>query len=585
MVLTAADILLDTLHRWGVEVIFGLPGDGISGVMEALGRRSGKIRFIQTRHEEAAAFMACGYAKFTGKLGVCLSSSGSGGIHLLNGLYDARLDGQPMLAITGTRLRTAIDSYGHQDVALDRLYIDVALYNTVINGVEHIENAANLACRAALTERGVAHLNFPIDLQKTPLKNQRSSRGVNSTVSFARRARLPYEGDLRRAAETLNSGRRVAILVGRGSLGAASELELVAEILGAPIVKSLMGKASLADDSPYTTGGAGPLGTSPSLAVLQSCDTLLMVGTSFPYVDYLPEAGRARTIQIDSDPTRIGLRCPVEVGLVGDSQRTLKELLPLLTYHADRSFLEKAQKNMMKWRKSLERDELSQARPLKPQAVASILGRLMDEDAIFACDGGNVAAWWARHLPAKVGQMHAISGNLGAAGSALSYANAAQTAFPNRQCLAFCGDGGFSMLMAEFATSVKYDLPVKVVILKNRRPAPLEHWSEVDVYSQAYSLQPIQFADFARACGGKGFTIQDPQECETVLAEALDEPGPVIVEVEVDTNELPERVLSGKADREEAGGGPDSGGEIDVALITEKVREMIQEMTGKSSKE
>jgi pyruvate dehydrogenase (quinone) len=443
-----------------------------------------------------------------------------------------------------------------------------------------------MACRAALTERGVAHLTFPVDLQKYPLKNQRSSRGASNTIGFARRARLPHEGDLRRAAGVLNTGKRVAILVGRGALGAAAELELVAEILGAPVVKALMGKAAVADDSPYTTGGAGPLGTLPSLKALQSCDTLLLVGTSFPYTDYLPPQGSARAIQIDLEPTRIGLRYPVEVGLVGDSQRTLKELLPLLTFKSDRSFLEKAQANMESWRERLAARTKSQAGPVKPQLVAEELGMHLADDAILACDGGNIAAWWARYLPARVGQMHAISGNLGASGAALGYAAAAQVAYPRRQCVAFCGDSGFSMLMAEFATCVKHGLPVKVVVLKNQRPASVERWTEELGQDPAYTLHPINFADFARACGGLGYRIETPQECGPILREALAADGPAVVEVVVDLAELPELMLvEMEMEAEEPAEEPQTEREIDLALISEKVREMIEEMTGRAKKD
>lgn len=583
MALTAADILLNTIQRWGVEVIFGLPGDGIAGIMQAIERTRGKVRFIQVRHEEAAAFMASGYARFTGKLGVCLGSSGSGGIHLLNGLYDAKLDGQPVLALTGTQHHALIDTYSQQDVALDRLFMDVAIYNTRIMGPEHVENVVNLACRAALTEHGVAHITFPIDIQKYPLKSERAARGASNTVSFARRARLPYEGDLRKAAQVLNEGKKVAILVGRGGLGAASELELIAEILGAPIIKALMGKSAVGDDSPYTTGSTGPLGTRPSLEALQACDTLLLVGTSFPYSDYLPRPGSARAIQIDIDPTRIGLRYPVEVGLVGDSQRTLKELLPHLTHRSARPFLEKAQKNMKAWRLMIEKEGSRQDLPLKPQVVAYQLGKLLTEDAVVACDAGSTWGWWARFLMAHEGQFHAISGNLGAAGSALSYAIAAQVADSKRQCIAFCGDGGFSMLMADFATCVKYNLPVKVVILKNQRPDAVANPPVISAQDSIYALQPIDYAAFARASGGLGFTIDSLDECVPILTEALASPGPVIVEACVDPEESLEPIVL--AEKKAPPPEKDSLRDLDLALISEKVREMIQGMADRSEKD
>jgi len=323
---TAADVLIDTIRDWGVEVVFGLPGDGINGIMEALRKRQDTVRFIQVRHEEAAAFMACGYAKYTGKLGVCVATSGPGGIHLLNGLYDAKLDGQPVLALTGMPYHDLISTHAQQDVELDKLFMDVAAYNTRIMGPAHVENVADLACRTALSYRGVAHITFPVDLQEEAVgAKERSKRNIPGHTSdvFGRSARLPDEADLRRAADLLNAGRQVAILAGQGALRATDELEQAAELLAAPIVKPLLGKAAVPDGSPYTTGPIGLLGTTPSQEALEGCDTLLMVGTSFPYIEFLPRPGQARAVQIELDPMRVGLRYPVEVGLVGDSRRTL----------------------------------------------------------------------------------------------------------------------------------------------------------------------------------------------------------------------------------------------------------------------
>src|SRR5438477_2279408 len=328
---TASDVLLDSLQDWGVDVIFGLPGDGINGIMEALRTRKDKIRFVQVRHEESAAFMACGYAKYTGRLGVCMATSGPGGIHLLNGLYDAKLDGQPVLAITGHHYHDLIGTHAQQDVDLDKLYMDVAVYNTRIMGLSHVEPVTNLACRTALSYRGVAHINFPVDLQEQEAeKGSKRARPGHSSTAWARRAALPSSEDLARAAEVLNAGGKVAILAGRGALAATEELERLAETLGAPIVKALLGKAAVPDDSPYTTGQIGLLGTRPSEEAMEECDTLFMVGTSFPYIEFLPKPGQARGVQLDLDPVRIGLRYPVEVGLVGDAVTTLRALLPLL---------------------------------------------------------------------------------------------------------------------------------------------------------------------------------------------------------------------------------------------------------------
>ena len=349
---TASDVLIDAIHDWGVDVVFGLPGDGINGIMEALRKRADKIRFVQVRHEEAAAFMACAYAKYTGKLGVCLGTSGPGGLHLLNGLYDAKLDGQPVLAITGLQYHDLIDTYTQQDVELDKVFMDVAVYNTRIMGPNHVENVADLACRAALAYRGVSHITVPVDTQDREVDHKTlSKRNVPHHTSdiCAIGAHLPPDSDLERAAYILNSGKRIAILVGRGALSATDELEVLAETLGAPIIKALLGKAAVPDTSPYTTGGIGLLGTKPSQEALENCDTLLMIGTSFPYIEFLPKPGQARAVQIELDPKRIGLRYPIEVGLVGDSRRTLQRLLPMLRRNKYRKFLEKAQAGMRDW--------------------------------------------------------------------------------------------------------------------------------------------------------------------------------------------------------------------------------------------
>src|SRR5579859_2331712 len=305
---TAADILVGVLRAWDVQLIFGLPGDGINGLMEALRRRKNEIRFVQVRHEEAAAFMACAYAKFTGKLGVCLATSGPGGLHLLNGLYDAKMDGAPVLAITGHHYHDLIDTHSQQDVDLTRVFEDVAVYNTRVMSKAHLQNVAELACRSALAYRGVAHICFPADLQDQT-DGEMSPRVKKaphySSNIYARSAGLPEEADLRRAADILNAGEKTAILVGQGALGAGNELEQIADLLGAPIIKALLGKAVVPDDSPYTTGGIGLLGTLPSQEAMERCDTLLIVGSSFPYVEFYPKPGHARAVQIDLDPQRM----------------------------------------------------------------------------------------------------------------------------------------------------------------------------------------------------------------------------------------------------------------------------------------
>jgi pyruvate dehydrogenase (quinone) len=582
--MTAADVLIESLLDWGVEVIFGLPGDGINGIMEALRTHQDKVRFVQVRHEEAAAFMACGYAKFTGKLGVCLATSGPGGIHLLNGLYDAKLDNQPVLAITGLQFHDLIGTYTQQDVALDKLFMDVAVYNERVMGPTHVENVTDLACRTALAYRGVAHLTFPVDVQEMEVKSrQRSKRNIphHSSDVSARSARLPEKGDLQRAADILNGGKKVAILAGRGALDATDELEQTAELLGAPIVKALLGKAAVPDGSPYTTGGIGLLGTKPSQEALEDCDTLFIVGSSFPYIEFMPKPDQAKGVQIELDPKRIGLRFPVEVGLVGDSRNTLRELIPLLRKKEDRSFLKAAQAGMKDWWEVMEQRATRRDKPMKPQVAAWELGKLLRNDAIVSCDSGTIATWWARQIPAKRGQMHTLSGTLATMAPGLPYTIAAQVAYPNRQCVAFVGDGGFSMLMADFVTAVKYKLPIKVVIIKNNTLGQIKWEQMVFLGNPEYGVQlhPIDFAEFAHACGGIGFTVEDPADCGRVMQEFLNAPGPAILQAVVDPLEppLPAKVRADQALHfaESLARGEPNRKKIALTAFSDKIREMI----------
>ena len=582
--MTAADVLIEGLIDWGVEVVFGLPGDGINGIMESLRTHQERIRFVQVRHEEAAAFMACGYAKFTGKMGVCLATSGPGGIHLLNGLYDAKLDGQPVLAITGLQFHDLIGTYTQQDVALDKLFMDVAVFNERIMGPTHVENITDLACRMAYGYRGVSHITFPVDLQEKELKErQRSPRNVPHHTSDvdARSARLPDRMAIEKAAEILNDGEKVVILAGRGALGATDELEQAAELLGAPIVKPLLGKAAVPDDSPYTTGGIGLLGTKPSQEAMEDCDTLLMVGTSFPYIEFMPKPKQARGVQIELDPKRIGLRYPVEVGLIGDSRNTLRELIPLLKRKEQRRFLQEAQAGMKDWREIMDKRATRREKPMKPQVVAWELGKRLRDDAIVSCDSGTIATWWARHIPARRGQMHTLSGNLATMAPGLPYTIAAQIAFPNRQCVGFVGDGGFSMLMADFVTAVKYKLPIKIVIIKNNTLGQIKWEQMVFLGNPEYGveLHPIDFAAFARACGGVGLSVDDPADCGRMMEEFLNTPGPAVLEAAVDPFEppLPAKVKAEQAVHfaESLARGEPNRKKIALTALSDKVRELI----------
>lgn len=583
MTTTASDVLVDTLINWGVDTVFGIPGDGINGVIEALRQKQDQIRFIQVRHEESAAFMACAYSKYTGKLGVCIATSGPGGIHLLNGLYDAKMDGQSVLAITGLHFHDLIDTHSQQDIDLDKVFMDVAAYNVRVMGPQHMETVADLACRAAISKRGVAHLTIPIDFQTAKVTRKHSMHNVLHHTSDirARGAQLPREADLQQAAEVLNTGKKIAILAGRGALRAGDELEQLAEKLGAPIIKAMLGKAAVADRNPYTTGGIGLTGTKPSQEAMEDCDTLLMIGTSFPYMEFLPKPGQARGVQIDIDPMRIGLRYPVEVGLVGDSVRTLQALLPLLRRNEERDFLETAQSGMKDWLQLMEERGTRQDKPMKPQVIAWELGKRLSDTAIISADSGSNTTWWARQILAKRGQMHSVSGTLASMACGLPYAIAAQVAFPDRQCVAFVGDGAFSMLMAELMTCVKYQLPIKIVIIKNNTLGQIKWEQMVFLGNPEYvcQLQPMDYAAYARACGATGFTIDDAATCPELLDRALATPGPVIIEAVVDQLEppLPPKITASQAAHftESLVRGEPNREKIVLTAASDKVRELI----------
>jgi pyruvate dehydrogenase (quinone) len=544
MTRTSAEVLVDRLAGWGVDTVFGLPGDGINGLMEALRKAQGRIRFIHVRHEESAAFAACGYAKFSGRLGVCLATSGPGAIHLLNGLYDAKLDGAPVLALTGMTYHDLIGTRYQQDVNTDYLFADVAVFNQRVMGPAHVENLVDAAIRTALARRGVAHITFPVDLQEAEAdRDEASTKNVPGHTEPERRVLpvVPRQEDLERAATVLEGRRRVVILAGSGARGAGELLEQAAERLAAPIVKPLLGKDVVPDDSPYTTGGTGLLGTRASSEALEEADALLIVGSSFPYLDYYPKPGQAVAVQIDADPTRIGLRYPVDVGLIGDAPATLTELVPMLPANADRSFLDDAQAASADWWKLMEQRASRDDVPMKPQVVAWQLGRLLDDDAIVATDSGTVATWAARQIPIRRGQRFSCSGNLASMANGLPYAMGAQAAFPDRQCVAFVGDGAFQMLMAEFAACVQERLPVKVVVVKNNTLGMIKWEQLVFLGNPEYGceLSPIDFAAFAEACGGVGIHVEDPAECGAALERMLRAEGPALLEAVVDPFEPP----------------------------------------------
>jgi pyruvate dehydrogenase (quinone) len=541
----ASELLVERLIDWRVDTVFGLPGDGINGIMEGLRRHQDRIRFVLVHHEEAAAFMATGYAKSTGRLGVCLATSGPGGLHLINGLYDAKLDHVPVLAITGMQATAQLGTTYQQEVHLDRVFEDLADYNVMVHVPVSIPTLVDIAVRTSISRRGVSHITFPVDIQEADadLAPYEGGLGVArapmTAPTYEAPVVVPDDDELRRAAEVLRSGDRTVILAGAGAIGAGSELATVAELLAAPIVKSLLGKAVVPDDHPLSIGGLGLLGTRPSEEAMEDCDTLLMVGTNFPYTEYLPE--KARVVQIELDPTRVGNRVPVEVPLVGDAGRTLAALRGHLDRKEDRRFLERAQERMASWREDLAALESPDREPIQPQYLMRTIDRHAAPDAILSSDSGTIATWAARHFDIRGDRMFMLSGNLATMAPGLPYAIAAQVAHPDRQCIAFVGDGGFAMLMAEFLTATRLGLPIKVFIANNGELGQIL-WEQMVLGFPEYGVRwerPADFSAWAQACGGKGIRVEKPADVESAVVEALEHPGPALVDVVVNPDEPP----------------------------------------------
>jgi len=584
MAKTVADLLIERLIGWRVDTIFGFPGDGVNGIFEALRNHQREIRFIQVRHEEAAAFAACGYAKYTGRLGVCLATSGPGGVHLLNGLYDAKCDGQPVLAITGHTFHDLIGTHYQQDVDLDKLFMDVAAYNQRVMGPAHVQNVVDEAIKTALAYHTVAHITIPKDIQDWTGKDDRRS-GANvpthSSDMYAAAYTVPSPAALQAAADAINRGAKVAILAGRGCLGAGKEVLELSEMVAGPIVKPLLGKAVVPDRSPNTTGGIGLLGTAPSQDALRECDTLIIAGSSFPYMEFYPDPGQATTIQIDIAPTRIGLRHAADIGLVGDCRTVIAALLPLLTRKADRSFLEKAQQRMAGWNRLMEERGTRSDMPMKPQVVTYELNKLLADDAIVSADSGTIATWAARYIEIRGDMQFSLSGSLATMANGLPYSIGAAVAYPGRQVICIVGDGGLTMLMGELATLVKYNLNVKVVVIKNNVLGMIK-WEQMALEGNpqfGVQLQPIDFAAVAASVGAAGFTIERPEEAAPTLRRALDQPGPAVIQAVVDPNEppMPGRISTDQAIKfaEALARGQKDAWGILTTVMEDRVREVI----------
>ncbi|WP_433558316.1 thiamine pyrophosphate-requiring protein [Pseudonocardia xinjiangensis] len=544
---SVGDHILRRLREWGVEQVFGYPGDGINGIIAAFGRAGDRPRFIQARHEEMAAFEAVGYAKFSGRVGVCTATSGPGAIHLLNGLYDAKLDHVPVVAIVGQTERSAMGGAYQQEVDLQALFKDVASdYLVEVNVPEQLPNALDRAIRTALTRRAPTALIIPSDLQTedhTPPAH--AFKQVPSSPPGLVAPRLvPDEAEVLRAAEVLNAGQRVAILVGQGARGAAAEVEQVADILGAGVAKALLGKDVLSDDLPFVTGAIGLLGTRPSYELMRDCDTLLIVGSNFPYSQFLPEFGKARAVHIDIDGAMIGMRYPTEVNLVGDARTSLQALLPLLSGPTDRAWREKIEENVARWWRTMERQAMLDAKPVNPMRIVWELSERLPLNAIVAADSGSVANWYARHLRVRGDVRASLSGTLATMGPAVPYAIGAKFAHPDRPAIALTGDGAMQMNgMAELLTVARYadrwsDPRLVVCVLHNNDlnqvTWELRAMGGAPKFEESQTLPEVSYADFARGVGLEGITVTSPEELGPAWDRALAADRPAVLDVHCD---------------------------------------------------
>jgi pyruvate dehydrogenase (quinone) len=548
---TVSDFLVKRLWEWRVKRIFGYPGDGINGIMGALGRAPDKIDFIQVRHEEMAAFMACAHAKFTGEIGVCLATSGPGAIHLLNGLYDAKLDHQPVVAIVGQSPRAALGGHYQQEVDLMSLFKDVANeYVHMVSTPAQMRHVVDLAMRIALAERTPTCIIIPADIQNMDAEKPPREHGtIHSGRGYAPPRVVPTQLDLQRAADALNAGKKVAMLVGAGALHATDEVLQVAELLGAGIAKALLGKAVVPDSLSSVTGSIGLLGTKPSYDMMMNCDTLLMIGSAFPYSEFLPEEGHARGVQIEIDPRMASIRYPMEVSLIGDSAETLKLLIPLLQRKSERGWREDIEKNVAEWWRTLEVRAMTAAHPINPQRVFWELSPRLPDRCILTCDSGSCANWYARDLKIRPGMMASLSGGLATMGPGVPYAIAAKFAHPDRVAIALVGDGAMQMNgMNELITVAKYWRrwadPRLVVMVLNNRDLNQVTWEqrvmEGDPKLEASQDVPnFPYAAYAEMLGFKGILVEDPDKLGAAWDLALSCDRPALIEVYADPDVPP----------------------------------------------
>ncbi|MET7765463.1 thiamine pyrophosphate-requiring protein [Streptomyces sp. NPDC005336] len=551
MTMTVADYVLARLSEWGVEHVYGYPGDGINGLLAAWGRAENEPRFIQSRHEEMAALEAVGYAKFSGRLGVCAATSGPGAIHLLNGLYDAKLDHVPVVALVGQTHRSAMGGSYQQEVDLHSLFKDVASdFLETVTVPEQLPNVLDRAIRTAYARRAPTAVIIPADVQDLEYSPPTHEfKMVPSSLDRSGWSAVPSSGALERAAEVLNAGERVAILVGQGAAGARGEVQRVAETLGAGVAKALLGLDVLSDELPYVTGAIGLLGTRPSYELMRDCDTLLTIGSSFPYTQFLPEYGKARAVQIDLDPHMIGLRYPYEVNLVGDARETLLRLLPLLHRKEDRDWQEEIIASVQRWREVMKRRAELSADPINPEYVAHCLDPLLPDDAIITCDSGSVANWYARHLRMRGRMRASLSGTLATMGCGVPYAIGAKFGRPERPVVALVGDGAMQMNgMSELITAAKYrhawENPRLVIGVWNNQDLNQVTWEMramggAPQFPPSQGIPDVSYARFAESLGMTGIRVERPEHVEQAWREALSAEGPAVVEFLTDPSVPP----------------------------------------------
>ncbi|ROM67474.1 thiamine pyrophosphate-requiring protein [Pseudomonas brassicacearum] len=551
MSMTVGDFLVERLYQWGVRRIYGYPGDGINGVFGALNRAEGKIRFIQARHEEMAAFMACAHAKFTGELGVCIATSGPGASHLITGLYDARMDHMPVLAISGQQARTALGGHYQQELDLVSLFKDVAgAFVQQASAPSQVRHLLDRAVRTAVGERRVTALILPNDLQEMEYTEPPHKHGtLHSGVGYRKPRIVPYEEDLRKAADILNAGKKVAILVGAGALQATDEVIALAEKLGAGVAKALLGKAVVPDDLPWVTGSIGLLGTEPSDNLMAGCDTLLMIGSGFPYAEFLPPEGQARAVQIDIQPDMLSLRYPMEVNLQGDSVDTLRALLPLIEEKTDRAWRKKIEHWRADWDKTLEKRALMSAKPINPQRVTFELSPRLPDHAIITCDSGSCANWYARDIKIRRGMMCSLSGGLASMGAAVPYAIAAKFCHPERPVIALVGDGAMQMNnMAELITVAKYwhtwANGTWICAVFNNQDLNQVTWEQRVMegdpkFEASQNIPDVPYHRFAESIGLKGILVEHEDNVAAAWEEALAAGRPVLIEFRTDPDVPP----------------------------------------------